>query len=76
MNTLINYKDITSGATIEAGNITNSVLVLARLAGVLPEKLAKGLVDSGANGTFFAKFTAELVEAKIAEAKEVEANKK
>lgn len=64
----LNNKMIIAEATEEAGNITNSVLVLARVANVTPAKLAEALVDSQKNGDFLVKFTNELVSARLTEA--------
>ena len=64
----INTKDVIASATSEASTITNSVLVMARLASVTPAKLAEALVDVKKNGDYLAKFTAELVSARLIEA--------
>ena len=64
----IHADEVISGATSKAQAITKSVLVLARLAGVTPANFAKALVDEVANAKFTAKFTAELVDAELAQA--------
>lgn len=64
----INNKVVIAEATTEASNVTPSVLVMARLASIPPAKLAEGVVDSKKNGDYLAKFTAELVSARLTEA--------
>ena len=64
----INTKEVIANATSEASAITGSVLVMARLASVTPAKLAEAMVAVQKNGDYLAKFTAELVSARLIEA--------
>lgn len=65
---IINNKQVIADATNEASSVAANVLVLARLAAVTPAKLAEAVVDFKKNGDFLAKFTAELVSARLIEA--------
>lgn len=68
----IDYKRINQEATDKGNNITNSVLVLARIAGVKAKDLAGGMVEDQANGEYLASVVAALVPAMVAKAKEEE----
>lgn len=59
-------KAIIANATGEVSGLTGSVLVLARVAGITPAKLAKALTENAENGAYLAKVTAELVGLRMA----------
>jgi hypothetical protein len=67
-------KKIISDATSEASGLTSSVLVLSRIAGVTPVKLAKALTENAENGVYLAKVTTELVGIRMAQASEANAS--
>ena len=64
----IDSKQVIASATAEASSVARNVLVLARLVNVTPKALAQAVVNEAEAGKFLAKFTAELVDARLAEA--------
>ena len=64
----IDSKQVIASATAEASGVARNVLVLARLGNVTPKALAQAVVNEAEAGKFLAKFTAELVDARLAEA--------
>lgn len=67
----MNTKDTIRESTELALNVTPSVLALANVLGVAPDKLAAALVDD--NSAFLAALTAEITKVMIAKEKEREA---
>jgi len=64
----IDSKAVIAEATAEASSVARNVLVLARLNNVTPKALAQAVVNEAEAGKYLAKFTAELVDARLAEA--------
>jgi hypothetical protein len=56
-----------------AGEVTKSVLILARTLGVKPAKMAEALIDATENANYSAEFTAEFLKAFLAKEAKVKA---
>lgn len=64
----INTKEVIADATAEAAGVARNVLILARMTGQTPKAVAQAIVNEVEAGKYLAKFTAELVDARLAEA--------
>jgi len=73
------YTSVVDSAYKKAGEITKSVLMLARVMGVKPSAFAEALADGDANAAYNAEFTAEFLKVSVAkatkEAKDTKNNK-